>query len=201
MKMKFEILIFLVFIIVLNAIHLLSAQCAGSSAIYSFVYDGKTYEVVKENKTWEEAAACAAERGGYLAEINSQKEQDAVFSRLIGGAGIEIAKTAAQDGGGASYVWLGGNDIAEEGKWILDGNNDGRGPQFWQGLVDGAAVGRLYNNWGHEPDNWNDIQDALAIALTEWPKGSGSLGKAGQWNELNKNDTLYFLIEYDSLKN
>ena len=34
-------------------------QCADNSNIYSFVYGGKTYEVIRENKTWSDAAACA----------------------------------------------------------------------------------------------------------------------------------------------
>ena len=167
------------------------AQCTSESNIYSFVYNGKTYEVVKENKNWVDAATCAVKRGGYLAEINSLEEQNKIFSQLNIKAGINTKQTVSVDGGSASYLWLGGNDLAEEGKWILDGNNDGSGPQFWQGLSNGSAVGGLYNNWGHEPDNWNDIQDALAIAITEWPLGSGALGKASQWNDLDKANLLY----------
>ena len=45
-------------------------QCTDNSNVYSFVYGGKTYEVIRENKTWSDAAACAAERGGMLVEIN-----------------------------------------------------------------------------------------------------------------------------------
>ena len=46
--------------------------CAGASDIYSFNYNGHTYEVVKEKKNWTDAAACAVALKGYLAEIFAQ---------------------------------------------------------------------------------------------------------------------------------
>lgn len=171
----------------------INAQCANTSNIYSFNYSGETYQVVKENKSWANASACAVQKGGYLAEINNQNEQDAVFS-AIQSAGINLNSTTAADGGGSSYLWLGGNDMATEGKWIWDGNNDGIGAQFWQGDFNGSVVGGLYNNWGMEPDDYLGNQDALAIGLTDWPYGI-----AGQWNDLAANDLLYYVIEYNLL--
>ena len=38
-----------------------SGQCANSSNIYSFIYNGHSYEVVRENKTWLDASKCAVE--------------------------------------------------------------------------------------------------------------------------------------------
>ena len=108
-------------------------------------------------------------------------------------ANIEVDNTVAPDGGGGSYVWLGGNDLAEEGTWIWDGDNDGNGTQFWQGAADGAPVGGLYNNWGNEPDDWNG-QDALGLSLNGWP-----LGVAGEWNDVDETNSLYFVIEYTGI--
>ena len=173
-----------------------NSQCADLENIYSFTYDNRTYEVVKEAKPWEDAALCAVNRGGYLARINNLAEQDAIWNEL-NNANITLANTIASNGGGASYVWLGGSDF-EEDTWIWDGNNDGTGDQFWDGGVDGSPVDGLYSNWGNEPDNVGD-QDGLAIALTQWPIGSGSIGAASQWNDLIVNDPLYYLIEYDTL--
>jgi len=167
-------------------------QCVNPANIHSFVYNGKTYQVVKENKTWINAASCAVEKGGSLVEINDQNEQNAVYAG-VQGAGIINSNTVAPDGGGASYVWLGGNDISVEGNWKWDGNNDGTGPQFWQGTFTGAPVGGLYNNWGSEPDDVGS-QDALGLALTDWP-----FGTAGQWNDIWDDNTLYYVIEYNSL--
>ena len=171
-----------------------AAQCASASSVYSFEYDGKSYEIIKENKTWAAAAACAVERGGYLAEVNSAGEQDAIFA-AVGSAGIDPDATEAPDGY-SSYVWLGGNDIVQEGKWIWDGNNDAQSAQFWQGTVTGSAVGGLYNNWGNEPDNSasGTGQDALGLAVIDWP-----LGSAGQWNDVKHTNELYYVVEYNTV--
>ncbi|MDH7515656.1 MAG: lectin-like protein [Bacteroidota bacterium] len=173
-------------------------QCANSANIYHFVYGGKSYEVVREKRTWVQAAACAHERGGVLAEINSAAEQTALFTQLISNAGITPSNTTAPDGGGAAYVWIGGNDMAVEGRWIWDGANTGSGVQFWQGLSaanGGYAVGGQYTNWGNEPDNYGPSgQDALGLALTNWPYGS-----AGQWNDINENNQIYYIIEHPAI--
>ncbi|MCB9206881.1 MAG: T9SS type A sorting domain-containing protein [Ignavibacteriales bacterium] len=163
-----------------------------SSNIYAFYYNNIRYEIVKENRNWIEAAQIADARNGILAEINSREEQDSIYYYLQN-AEINIENTIAPDGGGASYVWIGGNDLEEEGMWIWDGNNDNYGPQFWQGTFsEGNVVDSLYNNWGNEPDNFSN-QDALGLALTNWARG-----KAGEWNDLQSNNDLYFIIEYDS---
>jgi len=175
-----------------------NAQCANPANIYLFSYNGNSYEVVRENQTWVNAAACAVERGGFLTRIDDQNEQNAIFSNLINNAGINNIDTVAPDGGGASYVWIGGNDMAVEGVWIWDGDNDGVGDQFWQGDYDGNPVGGLYNNWGNEPDNYNN-QDGLGLALTEWPLGSGTLGSPSEWNDVKVSNTLYYVIEYVGL--
>lgn len=161
------------------------------SSIIPFSYNGTNYEIVRSNKTWSEAASFAVSRGGGLAEIDNSAEQNALFAEL-NNASIITSKTTASDGGNASYVWIGGNDMATEGNWIWDGNNDQTGAQFWMGTQSGTAVGGLYNNWGDEPDDFGSGQDGLALALTDWP-----LGVAGEWNDVELTNTLYFLIELD----
>jgi len=172
-----------------------STQCVDLANIYSFTYDNRTYHIAKENKTWSEAENCAIEQGGILARINDANEQAALWNELQNNAGIVLANTVASNGGGASYVWIGGTDIVSEGVWIW---NDGTGDQFWSGGTGGVPVGGLYSNWGTEPDNAGN-QDGLSIALTQWPIGSGNLGNAGQWNDLKVSDSLYFIIEYPIL--
>lgn len=171
--------------------NIVNAQCVSDeNNVYAFEYDGKNYEVVKENLNWENAAACAVERGGYLSEIDSYQEQNNIFNQVLNYAGITASETIAWDGGGASYLWLGGNDITTEEKWIWDGDNDGTGVHFWQGKADGSPVNYLYNNWGNEPDNYSN-QDGLGLAYTDWP-----LGNAGQWNDVKTSNKLYYIIEY-----
>jgi hypothetical protein len=169
----------------------LKAQCADASNIYSFIYDGKSYEIVRENKTWLEAASCAAARGGYLVEINDEDENDVVFIKSKLGASINIANTTAFECGTCAFVWIGANDIAMEGIWIWDGNNDEIGVQFWMGDINGNPVGGLYSNWGNAPENFND-QDAAGLALNHW-----NIGDQGQWNDVSTTNMLYYVIEYD----
>ena len=171
-------------------------QCVGDEAnVYSFTYNGANYEIVKENLYWANAATCASVRGGYLAEINSQEEQDTIFYH-VNLAGITASNTVAPDGGGASYLWIGGNDIAVEGEWLWDGDYTGSSTQFWQGTTTGSPVGGLYNNWGNEPDNFGTGQDGLGFAYTNWP-----LGVAGQWNDVDDSNNLYYIIEYPAGSN
>lgn len=177
-------------ILILGFSYQSSAQCVSNeSNVVSFSYNGANYEIVKENLNWINASSCAVSRGGFLVEINSQGEQDALFSN-VNSAGISASNTVAPDGGGASYLWLGANDLLTEGAWIWDGDNTGSSSQFWQGTTSGSAVGGLYNNWGNEPDDFNG-QDALGLAFTNWP-----LGIAGQWNDVDETNTLYYIIEY-----
>ena len=174
------------------------SNCVNITNLYAFNYDGRTYEVIKDVKNWADAAACAVERGGKLARINDAAEQSVIWNELNNNANIDLSTTVASNGGDASYIWIGGNDLATEGTWIWDGDNDGNGDQFWSGDANGSAVGGLYSNWGHEPDN-SQNQDCLGIALTRWPLSSGSLGAAGQWNDLKADNLLCYIIEYPTI--
>ena len=175
------------------------SNCTNITNLYSFNYNGKTYEVIKDTKNWADAAACAVERGGELTRINDTAEQTAIWNEL-NNANINLASTIASNGGNASYIWIGGNDLATEGTWIWDGDNDGSGDQFWNGDANGNTVDGLYSNWGNEPDNAQN-QDCLGIALTQWPLNSGSLGSAGQWNDLKADNLLCYIIEYPTILN
>ncbi len=172
------------------------AECASADNIHAFVSDGKDYELIKLNRNWTFAAACAVERGGYLAEINNSDENAALFNEISTKTNIDPSNTIASDGGEASYIWLGANDSDTEGSWYWDGDNDGAGVQFWEGDASGMAIDDLFSKWGNEPDNFDD-QDGLGLGITQWPIATGSLGSAGQWNDINLRNELYFLIEYD----
>ena len=168
-------------------------QCADTSNIYSFVHNGHSYEVVKENKTWTVASACAVSSGGYLAEIGDTAEQNAIFNELTNNAGIINSRTQNQFG--TASVWLGGSDAGTEGNWIWDGNNDGIGPQFWSGGPNGSPVGGLYTNWGispKEPDN-SGGQDHLTIIIKT------TAVNFSLWNDLISTNSIYYLIEYDKV--
>jgi len=156
-----------------------------STNIFSFNFDDRLYELVKEEMTWEEAAAFATNRGGFLAEINSGAEQSVIFFELTNNANIILQTLSLTE------VWLGGNDRANDGVWIFDGDNDGVGEQFWEGGVDGSAVNNSFTNWGLEPDG-RTTQNELTMVLVDAPRND-----AGQWNDRNNDQTLFFVIEYN----
>ncbi|MDG1930172.1 MAG: T9SS type A sorting domain-containing protein [Flavobacteriaceae bacterium] len=197
----------ILFFICIN-IYYVNAQCANTANIYRFDFNGHTYEVVKENKSWTEAVACAVARGGYLAEINNAAENTAIFDELLNNANITLSLTSTNNGGGAAYVWLGGNDRATEGAWIWDGDNTGVSSSFWSGSASGSPTNAAYTNWGttggigNEPDNYLGNQNGLAIGLNAWPTSMSSgfrYGVAGQWNDILDTETLFYLIEYNTI--
>tara|TARA_B110000977_G_C10855241_1_gene407433 strand:+ start:234 stop:710 length:477 start_codon:yes stop_codon:yes gene_type:complete len=113
--------ILIVYLILIN--YMVNGQCAYSTNIYSFEYNEKTYEVVKVTRTWVDASACAISRGGVLAEINNQAEQNALISE-VSNAGITNSNTIAPDGASGSYIWHDENDESIERDWIWDGDNN-----------------------------------------------------------------------------
>jgi hypothetical protein len=179
-----------------------AAQCAAEASVYSFSYEGVRYEVVRELKSWTDAAACAVQRGGYLAQVDSAGEQSAIYSAIVA-AGVADDYNPIRTGGGASYVWIGGTDRVTEGTWIWDGDNSGAGTAFWEGnYKTGAPVDGRFNNWGtdlkgiqQEPDDF-DGQDAVAIGLSDWPVGAPfRLGGTSQWNDIAESSLCYFVVE------
>ncbi|MEM9075547.1 MAG: DUF5018 domain-containing protein [Bacteroidota bacterium] len=153
---------------------------------FAFTIESKSYELIRRELDWDEAADFAVQRGGKLAEINDLAENQGVFNNVANNANI-VFENLEQE-----LVWLGGNDLENEGVWILDGSNDGQGQQFWQGGRDGMAVDGLFSNWGNiEPDGGTG-QNNLALILRNTP-----LNDAAQWNDLNNINNLYFVIEYD----
>jgi len=171
------------------------------TALETFYYNGHTYKIVKTTSTWQDASTAAHDDGGYLANIESIAENHEVYSRLYHFIDKgEYASSIASNGGGATYIWIGANDLNEENTWVWENNTQ----QFWSGVSNGNAINGLYSNWGHntaelqrEPDNTSN-QDTAGIALTEWQLGSGNLGQPSQWNDLIANDALYYIIEYDN---
>ena len=74
-------------------------------------FEGHTYEKVDTPMTWQEASSFAKEKHGTLVKVDSFQENK--FLRLL----MSAASTAAEDGGGSVYFWLGGTDLPSEGTW------------------------------------------------------------------------------------
>ena len=181
-------------------------ETSSRPASEEFHFNGHRYKIIKTALSWGDASAAAQSDNGYLANIGSIEENHEIYSRLNRYiAESEYNNTSSTNGGNAAYVWIGASDSDSEGDWIWVNN----GQQFWTGLNannGGTPIAGQYNNWGHhsgndgaqmEPDNSGNQQDHAAIALTEWQLGSGNLGQASQWNDLNEANLLYYIIEYD----
>lgn len=189
---------------VLSAILLLLSSCSTDEespmtppmnmedvTAFDFTIGTKNYTLVLEKKTWANAAADAVSRGGYLVEINSLAEQNAVLRAVDTYEDLDLSTTRASDGDDKAYMWLGGNDIASEGRWVWDGDNQGSTIPFWNGDASGSSVDDAYTKWGDEPDNFDD-QDGLAMGLENWPNGT-----KGQWNDLKVSNGLVYVVEFD----
>ncbi|MBA1158008.1 cadherin domain-containing protein [Microvirga mediterraneensis] len=157
-------------------------------------FNGHAYEVRLDPSTWSEANGAANLLGGHLAKIESAEENAAIIAYVLRQASLETwGYYAAPDGGGAVYVWLGANDITNEGQWK------------W---ADGTDV--AYANWGSgslgsEPDDYTDPQyspngqDGGALAVNRWPYPAGGIGSPGQWNDISVSNALSFLVEYETI--
>ncbi len=149
----------------------------------TFTYNGTTYQIVDTAKTWADAKSYAESIHGYLAIVSSQGENDAIMSQALN---YIATSNSADDGGGSRYIWLGGSDSETEGtfKW-----------------VNGTSLSIGYTNWGSgfitEPDDYLG-QDALAMALEQWPRSGSVIGTAGKWNDINETNRMYSVVEFDS---
>lgn len=157
-----------------------------------FETDYGKYALVAKAANFTSANKNAAKYGGYLAEITSTEENQAVFDAITGQLKTtEYKKTRASDGGGSPYVWLGGSDQESEGDWT------------W--LKSGQRISLDLAEWGSgalgaEPDNFDGSQNYLALGLANWPLGAANgegFGDAGNWNDVKGSNRLFYLVEFD----
>ncbi|MCE2782960.1 Ig-like domain-containing protein, partial [Limnohabitans sp.] len=181
-------------------------------------YGGHTYVLYKELKTWDAASLFANQLGGYLVNIGSAAENSSVYDNVLKNFTMSDYLTSyADDGGGSAYVWLGASDSAKEGDWRWSKDNSilstvlGSSNTFW-----GTGPGHAILGQAGEPDNYTEPsvfpqgQDYLAMGIEAWPyvdyseyggPGRGSLGIAGQWNDVagyrfSGSSGLYFVVEF-----
>lgn len=166
-----------------------------------FEFGGHTYKIITKPATWGDASTKAGEmqlagKQGYLARISSAQENAVILEAVMAHlTEEERAATIAEDGSDTPFIWLGGSDSAREGQWIWADNGD----QFWEGDFNGNPVGGLFNNWGVQPDSATGDEDALAMGLGDWPEPFYDLGAAGQWNDLDGNTALAYVVEFSGV--
>jgi len=181
------------------ALSALTLLPAGAFADMIFEHGGHTYKLIESPSTWQQATAIAERmtlggQPGYLARIDSEAENRAIFEVVSGRlSSDQLKSTVPDDGSGEAFIWLGASDAEVEGQWHWSNN----GEAFWSGDFNGSSVGGLYTNWGIQPDDADGREDALGMALADWPEPFYDLGEAGQWNDLDPSNTLMYVIEFD----
>ena len=93
--------------IYLALFHLFLASHLQAILVATFIHGGHTYEIYSDLRNWSNAQSDAQGRmlhgqQGYLVEIGSQAENDAIFSQLS--TNNSSFTQTASDGGGARYV-------------------------------------------------------------------------------------------------
>ena len=182
------------------AVFLLSGLLSsGALADTVFKHGGHTYKIVTEPTSWPDASERAGEmtlgsKVGYLARVDSSQENTAILNAVMNHLSEEqLEQTLAADGSDAPFIWLGGSDAAAEGTWIWSNNGD----QFWSGDFNGSSVADRFTNWGVQPDSATGAEDALAMGLGDWPEPFFDLGAKGQWNDLDVDTALMYVVEFD----
>lgn len=174
---------------------------AAATASAVFEFEGHTYRIVTDMTDWETANLRAKEmslngQAGYLARVDSQRENTALLEALATHVTSEqLEGSVPDDGSGVPFAWLGGSDIAREGAWTWSNNSD----QFWEGDFNGTPKNGLYSNWGVQPDSASGAEDGLAMGLGDWPEPFYDLGASGEWNDLDIDTSLIYIVEFDSV--
>ena len=156
---------------------LLSADIQGSQT-----YNSHTYAITSSAMTFAEAKAAAAELGGYLTTINTLEENTFLTSRFYGTYG--------------NAIWIGANDIAEEGTWLWD-NGTTSGDDNLTDTICNAPSGNC------QPSNATWADNSTRKWNSGEPNNSGNEDCAnitnsnGFWNDLSCTRTLYGVIEFE----
>jgi hypothetical protein len=136
------------------------------------------------------------EETGYLARVDSAAENKAIMRALSAHLSpAQLANTIPNDVSEAPFVWLGGSDEDREGQWLWSNNGD----PFWRGNFNGKPIAGRFTNWGVQPDNAGGAENALAMGLVNWPAPFYDLGSAGQWNDLEADNRLLYLVEFGTV--
>jgi uncharacterized delta-60 repeat protein len=125
-----------------------------------YAINGHSYQLTKASMTWDNAEAEAVAHGGHLVSINSSEENQWLLNTF-----------------GGNRLWIGFNDIAQEGSWV------------W---TDGSP--KTFTKWAPgEPSNSKGSEDVAELY------GLTTSTSYGKWNDVPATGTKYGIIEYATL--
>jgi len=150
----------------LSLMLMLVVQPASAAIIDTTHFNGHTYYLISEN-SWTGAAAEASSLGGYLATINSQAEQNVLWSAwqnsLGTGEGLWIGMfdpSSTYDHGAGTFVWMNGEPVTFT-DWAPGEPNDEYN-KYKENYVD------MDSRFGYN-GRWNDLPNAG----TDWNPDRG----------------------------
>ena len=142
-------------------------MATGAHAQTSGSYGGHTYTYHVTGADFATANANAAGKGGYLATVTSQGEQDFLHTLTNG-----------------VTTYLGGTDAGSEGLWHWIGGPEA-GPTFYS--TSNAPTDLTYSFWN--PGEPNDFGGENAL-LINWD------GNNGSWNDIAASAVYGYVVEF-----
>jgi len=157
-----------------------------------FQFDDHHYQIIGSKDalvSWREAAMdansrCYGGQPGYLANIDSEDENDYLYAKL---------SKKPHFSPNTHDAWIGATDMKNEGvfSWIGPKHLI-NGVKFWEGDKNGQAIDGRYTNWGQDtsgqsqPDS-NGEEDCIEM------RGASP----GRWNDKNcYQPNEFFIVEF-----
>ncbi len=164
------------------AIHYNSAESDDSDSGIKAEFEGHVYQVFDDSMTWEEANSLCAEKGGYLATITSEEEQNFLMNLLQSHT--------------KNFYWIGGTDSEKEGTWKWITGEEWTYENWLSGQPDNHSDtdnrSEDYLALERLKKGWNDLQNAGDSS------GSSKITNGGyicEWGDIESEKASYTLVD------
>ena len=137
-----------------------------------FVRRGDSAYVIVEGPTWEEAETNAVALGGHLVTINDAQENQWLVQNYYG---KDLLSETLEN----KSVWIGYNDIKNEGNWEWSSGETSNYKNWGSGEPDGRETYKageeyaeflLFDSYNRDPGQWGDnANNANSLGIAEIP--------------------------------